>query len=97
MKELERGAQAVQQGNLSVRLSHQGKDEFTPAISAFNLMTDKLSQSLREREADEARRKELIASISHDIRTPLTAIRAYVEGLLDHLADTPEKRRIICV
>lgn len=91
LKELERGAQAVQQGNLSVRLSHQGKDEFTPAISAFNLMTDKLSQSLREREADEARRKELIASISHDIRTPLTAIRAYVEGLLDHVADTPEK------
>lgn len=91
LKELERGAQAVQQGNLSVRLSHQGKDEFTPAISAFNLMTDKLSQSLREREADEARRKELIASISPDIRTPLTAIRAYVEGLLDHVADTPEK------
>ena len=91
LKELERGAQAVQQGNLSVRLSHQRNDEFTPAISAFNLMTDKLSQSLREREADEARRKELIASISHDIRTPLTAIRAYVEGLLDHVADTPEK------
>lgn len=89
LKELERGAQAVQQGNLSVRLTHQGQDEFTPAISAFNLMTDKLSQSLREREADEARRKELIASISHDIRTPLTAIRAYVEGLLDHVADTP--------
>ena len=35
---------------------------------------------------------ELIASISHDIRTPLTAIRAYIEGLLDHVADTPEKR-----
>lgn len=91
LHELECGAQAVQQGNLSVRLTHQGQDEFTPAISAFNLMTDKLSQSLREREADEARRKELIASISHDIRTPLTAIRAYVEGLLDHVADTPEK------
>lgn len=91
LKELERGAQAVQLGNLSVRLSHQGNDEFTPAISAFNLMTDKLSQSLREREATETRRKELIASISHDIRTPLTAIRAYVEGLLDHVADTPEK------
>lgn len=86
----------MQQGNLSVRLSHEGKDEFTPALSAFNLMTEKLSVSLREREEDEARRKELIASISHDIRTPLTAIRAYIEGLLDHVADTPEKRSIIC-
>ena len=91
LHELERGAQAVQQGNLSVRLTHHGQDEFTPAISAFNLMTDKLSDLLRAREADEAKRKELIASISHDIRTPLTSIRAYVEGLLDHVADTPEK------
>lgn len=91
LHELERGAQAVQQGNLSVRLTHQGQDEFTPAISAFNLMTDKLSDLLRAREEDEEKRKELIASISHDIRTPLTSIRAYVEGLLDHVADTPEK------
>lgn len=91
LQELERGAREVQQGNLSVHLSHAGKDEFTPALSAFNLMTEKLSASLREREEDEARRKELIASISHDIRTPLTAIRAYIEGLLDHVADTPEK------
>lgn len=91
LQELERGAHEVQQGNLSVRLSHEGKDEFTPALSAFNLMAEKLSASLREREEDEARRKELIASISHDIRTPLTAIRAYIEGLLDHVADTPEK------
>lgn len=91
LHELERGAQAVQQGNLSVRLTHQGQDEFTPAISAFNLMTDKLSDLLRAREEDEEKRKELIASISHDIRTPLTAIRAYIEGLLDHVADTPEK------
>lgn len=91
LQELERGAYEVQQGNLSVHLSHEGKDEFTPALSAFNLMTEKLSASLREREEDEARRKELIASISHDIRTPLTAIRAYIEGLLDHVADTPEK------
>ncbi len=91
LHELERGAQAVQQGNLSVRLTHQRQDEFTPAISAFNLMTDKLSDLLRAREEDEEKRKELIASISHDIRTPLTSIRAYVEGLLDHVADTPEK------
>lgn len=43
----------------------------------------------KEKEGDEERRKELIASISHDIRTPLTSIKAYVEGLLDHVASTP--------
>ena len=74
----------MQQGNLSVRLSHEGKDEFTPALSAFNLMAEKLSASLREREEDEARRKELIASISHDIRTPLNGIIGLLKINEDH-------------
>ncbi len=92
LNELQRGAEAVQEGNLQVRLTHEGNDEFTPAVDAFNLMTRKLSESLQQRERDEERRKELIASISHDIRTPLTSIKAYVEGLLDHVANTPEKQ-----
>ncbi len=91
LKELKRGAEAVQEGNLTVQLRHKGNDEFTPALDAFNLMTRKLQDSLQQKEQDEERRKELIASISHDIRTPLTSIKAYVEGLLDHVANTPEK------
>ncbi len=92
LEELRRGAEEIRQGNLSVSLKEQEEDEFTPAIRAFNVMTKKLAQSLAEREADEESRKELIASISHDIRTPLTAIKAYVEGLMDHIADTPDKQ-----
>ena len=92
LKELQRGAEAVQDGNLMVQLAHEGNDEFTPALDAFNLMTRKLRESLQQREQAEERRKELIVSISHDIRTPLTSIKAYVEGLLDHVANTPEKQ-----
>ncbi len=92
LNELQRGAEAVQEGNLMVHLTHGGNDEFTPALDAFNLMTRKLRESLQQREQAEERRKELIASISHDIRTPLTSIKAYVEGLLDHVANTPEKQ-----
>ncbi len=91
LKELKQGAEAVQEGNLTVQLRHKGNDEFSPALDAFNLMTRKLRDSLQQKEQDEERRKELIASISHDIRTPLTSIKAYVEGLLDHVANTPEK------
>lgn len=89
---LKEGAEHIQKGELDVHLVHKAKDEFTPSIDAFNLMSRKLKESLKQKEADEAQRKELIASISHDIRTPLTSIKAYVEGLLDHVANTPEKQ-----
>lgn len=92
LNQLKTGAEEIQNGNLDVHLSYQGNDEFTPAIRAFNLMSAKLAESLRQKAADEEKRKELVASISHDIRTPLTSIKAYVEGLLDHVANTPERQ-----
>lgn len=90
LETLKQGAMEVQEGNLSILLVHKGNDEYRPVFRAFNLMTEKLSLSLTEREEEERKRKELIASISHDIRTPLTVIRAYAEGLRDGVADTEE-------
>lgn len=54
-------------------------------------MADRLRASVEQSQREEGR-KELLASISHDVRSPLTSIRAYVEGLLDGIADAPEKR-----
>ena len=100
LETLKQGAMEVQEGNLSILLVHKGNDEYRPVFRAFNLMTEKLSLSLTEREEEEQKRKELIASISHDIRTPLTVIRAYAEGLRDGVADTEEKKEkylsVIC-
>ena len=100
LETLKQGAMEVQEGNLSIRLVHKGNDEYRPVFRAFNLMTEELSLSLTEREEEERKRKELIASISHDIRTPLTVIRAYAEGLRDGVADTEEKKEkylsVIC-
>lgn len=92
LRALKKGARRVEQGDLSVRLHHEGRDEFTPVFQSFNTMTQALEDLIRQHEEDEKRRKELIASISHDIRTPLTVIRAYVEGLSDGVAKTEEKR-----
>lgn len=55
-------------------------------------MADRLRASVEQSQREEEGRKELLASISHDVRSPLTSIRAYVEGLLDGIADAPEKR-----
>lgn len=100
LETLKQGAMEVQEGNLSIRLVHKGNDEYRPVFRAFNLMTEKLSLSLTEQEEEERKRKELIASISHDIRTPLTVIKAYAEGLRDGVADTEEKKEkylsVIC-
>lgn len=92
LEDLKKGAEQIQSGDLDIHLTHEGKDEFSPVFSAFNLMAKELSASLKARELEERSRKELIASISHDIRTPLTAIKAYVEGLIDGVARTEEKK-----
>lgn len=51
-----------------------------------------LQESVQQRLKDEKRRRDLIIGISHDLRTPLTTIMGYLDGLLDIIADTPEKR-----
>ena len=60
---------------------------------AFNEMAVRLKESVEQTMKNEQSRKELLAGISHDIRSPLTSIQAYVEGLIDGIADTPEKRK----
>lgn len=90
---LRKGAEKIQQGDLDVEMRYENQDEFSPVFAAFRKMAKELAASLRQRTEEETRRKELIASISHDIRTPLTAIKAYVEGLSDGVADTEDKRR----
>lgn len=92
LKKLQVGAEKIRAGNLEVELRHNSDDEIKPVMETFNLMAQKLSESLRESQLQEENRKELVASISHDLRTPLTTIKAYVEGLIDNVADTPEKK-----
>ena len=75
------------------RIAYDSRDEFQPVCEDFNDMAQRLRASVEQSQREEASRKELLASISHDIRSPLTAIQAYVEGLLDGVADTPEKQR----
>lgn len=90
---LSNGVQQIQNGNLDYRIEYEQKDEFAPICADFNEMALRLKASVELTQQHEQSRKELMAGISHDLRTPLTSIQAYVEGLLDGVAKTPEMQR----
>ena len=87
------GVAEISAGNLDCQIHYDGKDEFAPICRQFNEMAVRLKHSVEVTQRHENSRKELMAGISHDLRSPLTSIQAYVEGLLDGVADTGEKRR----
>ncbi|MBR0598464.1 sensor histidine kinase [Sinanaerobacter chloroacetimidivorans] len=86
------GAEQIKNGNLDFEINYNGKDEFGQAISNFDEMRRRLHQSIQSQLKYEEDRKEIVAGISHDLRTPLTAIKGYVKGLIDGVANTPEKQ-----
>ncbi|MFC2662520.1 MAG: histidine kinase dimerization/phospho-acceptor domain-containing protein, partial [Eubacterium sp.] len=89
---LAEGVHAIGEGNLDYRIQYDRKDEFLPVCQDFNKMADHLQMSIEEVQKHEESRKVLLADISHDIRSPLTSILAYVEGLMDGIAQTDEMR-----
>ena len=90
---LSEGARRLGEGDLDYRITYAGEDEFAPVCGAFNEMAVRLKESVERTRRDEESRKELLAGISHDLRSPLTSIRAYVEGLLDGVAQTDETKQ----
>jgi len=84
------GVREIASGNLSHRITYSAGDEFDPVCADFNEMAARLLDMVNAKLADENSRKELIAGISHDLRTPLTSVKAYIEGLRKGVATTPQ-------
>jgi signal transduction histidine kinase len=89
---LEEGVRQLSAGNLSYRIRYDRDDEFRPIADSFDRMTAQLQASEERQKRDQRNRQELIACISHDLRSPLTSIRGYAEGLRDGIATTPQMR-----
>ncbi len=87
------GADELGNGNLDFRIDYDKNDEFTSVCNAFNTMAVRLKLSVEQTKQNDENRKQLMADISHDLRSPLTSIKAYVEGLLDGIAETPQLRQ----
>lgn len=90
---LKRATKQLQEGNLDYSLEENiTEDEIGQLCADFEEMRVHLKKEIEVRIQYEQELKELISNISHDIKTPLTAIKGYAEGLLDGVADTPERR-----
>ena len=92
LKKLKYGTREITKGNLDTNLDYHKPDEFGEVCHDFEEMRGYLKQSVEQRLEYETRRKEIISGVSHDLRTPLTSIRGYLDGLMEGIADTPEKR-----
>ena len=79
------GVKRIQEGNLDAPIGYVVPDGFKSACDAVDEMAARLKTSL-EAQSRQQQKQELIAGMSHDLKSPLTSIRAYTEGLLDGVA-----------
>jgi len=82
----------ITDGNLDFEMPMGGDDEIGELCTDFEEMRRRLKETAEEKLEAERQNKELISNISHDLKTPITAVKGYVEGIMDGVADTPEKQ-----
>jgi len=88
---LKLATEKIRDGDLNFKVTTRTKDEIGQLTLAYEEMRQRLKDSIDIQLKYEENRKELISNISHDLRTPITAIKGYVEGIKDGVADSPEK------
>lgn len=91
LRQLQRATCSIREGNLDFELEAEGDDEISDLCRSFEAMRRQLKSVADERLRNERENRELISNISHDLKTPITAIRGYVEGIMDGVASSPEK------
>lgn len=87
---LSRGAEAIAEGDLAVRVAVVGKDEVSHLAATFNQMAERLQEADRQQRELDTLRRDLIAWVGHDLRTPLASTRVIVEALADGVIEDPE-------
>ncbi|MGV8146250.1 MAG: sensor histidine kinase [Alkaliphilus sp.] len=94
--EMKTAVNAIRDNKLDFEIEYEGKDEIGEVFLAFDEMRLQLKESKLVQKQYEKNRKNLIANISHDLKTPITAIKGYADGVIDKVANTPEKVEKYC-
>lgn len=91
VNQLNMAMRKIKDGNFDYMLSTDSKGEIGDLYRNYEDMRLRLKESAEEKLQQEKQNRELISNISHDLKTPITAIKGYMEGIMDGVADTPEK------
>ena len=91
LKKMRAATENIKEGNLDFELCPEADDELGQLCMDLEDMRKRLKSNAEEKVAFDRENKELISNISHDLKTPVTAIKGYAEGIMDGVADTPEK------
>ena len=92
LQKLQKAARNIKEGNLDFTIDYDEPDEMGDLCRNFEDMRKRLKESTEEKMAAEKENRALISNIAHDLKTPITAVKGYSEGILDGVADTPEKQ-----
>ena len=93
MTELSKGLTQVREGNFDYVIEHNGvSGEVGDLLRNYEDMRMRLRENEERNAEQEKKNKELVSNITHDLKTPITSIKGYVEGILDGVAATPEKQ-----
>ena len=83
LEKLQRAARNIKEGNLDFEIKAESNDEIGQLCQDFEEMRLRLKAQAEEKVAFDRENKELISNISHDLKTPITAIKGYVEGIME--------------
>ena len=92
VRELNHAMSCIAKGNFDYALQiEENNGEIEQLYKSYEDMRLKLKESSEEKIQNEKQNRELVSNITHDLKTPITSIKGYVEGIIDGVADTPEK------